>query len=229
MHAVLIPDRITIKYRGQYEAMIKGVEASLLSFWATGSGTWLVFPNAVSEELLADLIAADAAYVDPTGGDYIISQRETIYHESVYATWMIKKAALLGIVYYGTSQVGDEKRVLFSRSLTPSEVSQLEAHEALFFDADVEKDMEFGRKLMVEFSNENIQLGISQAGKTKVVRHAMAEVSDALFVGALLDAVDEARLIPSGDKDSVFITNARLLSFINKVEAHYGMSLSTSL
>lgn len=87
----------------------------------------------------------------------------------------------------------------------------------------------FGMDLIVNFATENVLLGITQMGMTGQVRKATAEVVSALNTGSLYDAITEARAIPAEDKDSRFVTNARLLSFINKIEAHLGITLSTSL
>lgn len=87
----------------------------------------------------------------------------------------------------------------------------------------------FGNKLITEMAAENILLGITQAGKTNSVRKALAEVINALQTGSLYDAIVEARLIPDDKKDLVFITNARLLVFINKIETYLNLPLSLSL
>lgn len=229
MYAYLIPARTTIKYIEQYEDMIKAIQPSLQSSWATSSGTWCVFSVELNPTEVNALISADSTYSDPTGGDYIISSRTEIVYSGAYDAWMKKKSEPLGISYNGLVDVGGEKRLYFSRPLSTSEVSTLESIEQSYFDADVEADMDFGKRLLVDFANENIQLGISTDSMTKTVRVAMKEVSDALFVGALLDAIDEARLIPGASKDAKYITDVRLLEFINKIETHYSMSLSTTV
>jgi hypothetical protein len=45
----------------------------------------------------------------------------------------------------------------------------------------------------------------------------------------LYDAIAQAKAIPAENKDSVFITDARLIKFINKVEEYLGIPLSTTL
>ena len=45
----------------------------------------------------------------------------------------------------------------------------------------------------------------------------------------LYDAIAEAKAVPDEAKDPVFLTNARLLAFVNKIEAHLGLAASTSL
>ena len=72
-------------------------------------------------------------------------------------------------------------------------------------------------------------LGITQAGMTNTVRKRLGEVTNCLITGSLYDAMNEARLIPAEHKDSTFITNARLLSFINRIETFLGIALSETL
>lgn len=87
----------------------------------------------------------------------------------------------------------------------------------------------FGFNLIISFAAENILLGISQLGMTTSVRATTAGVVNALMTGSLYDAIAEAKAIPAENKDSVFVTDARLLTFINKIETYLGISLSESL
>lgn len=86
-----------------------------------------------------------------------------------------------------------------------------------------------GQALIQEFITENLTLGITQAGKTKQVRQAMAEVTSCLMTGSLYDAIDELRLIPAEAKDDTFITDVRILNYINKIEEYLGIPLSTEV
>lgn len=93
----------------------------------------------------------------------------------------------------------------------------------------VKEAMTFGQQLMVEFSTENIMMGITQDGMTKTVRKNMSQVMSALMSGSLYDAIDEAKSIPSQSKDSKYLTDARLLQYVNKIEEYLGIELSNSL
>ena len=86
-----------------------------------------------------------------------------------------------------------------------------------------------GQRLVREFIEENIILGITEAGKTKAVRKAMSEVISCLYTGAFFDAIDELRSIPAELKDGVFISDARILTYINKIEEFCGLPLSESV
>lgn len=87
----------------------------------------------------------------------------------------------------------------------------------------------FGNDIIDDFAAENILLGITQAGLTNHIRKTCREVTDALRSGSLYDALYEVRQIPAEAKDSTFLTDARLLAFVNKIEAYLGLPLSTSL
>lgn len=86
-----------------------------------------------------------------------------------------------------------------------------------------------GQRIVREFIEENIVLGITEAGKTKAVRKAMSEVVSCLYTGAFFDAIDELRSIPAELKDGVFISDARILQYINKIEEFCGIPLSENV
>jgi hypothetical protein len=54
-------------------------------------------------------------------------------------------------------------------------------------------------------------------------------VIGALQTGSLYEAIANAKAVPSGNKDATFITDVRILSFVNKIESYLGITLSTSL
>lgn len=107
------------------------------------------------------------------------------------------------------------------------------AKAAATIDAMISKKLEdamaFGTELMKEFTRENIKMGITQDNMTGTVRKNMAEVIMALQTGSLYDAITEAKAITNDKKDSKYITDARLLSFINKIETQLGVALTQSL
>lgn len=87
----------------------------------------------------------------------------------------------------------------------------------------------FGMDLMIEFASENVMLGITQAGMTNAVRQRTAQIVNCLMTGSLYDAIVQARAIPAEDKDPTFLTDARLLAFVNKIETYLGIPLSVAL
>jgi len=98
--------------------------------------------------------------------------------------------------------------------------------DAALSAAQVEKivraAMEFGNNLIVEFSTENIMLGITQDGMTKQVRQNMSEVISALITGSLYDAIDEVDAIPESAKDDKYITDERLQQYKAKIQEYLG-------
>lgn len=93
----------------------------------------------------------------------------------------------------------------------------------------IEDAMNFANKLMVEFTTENIMMGITADGMTGPVRKALQEVIMCLITGSLYDAITEIRAIPLEKKDPKYLTDARLLVFINKIETYLQIPLSTTL
>lgn len=87
----------------------------------------------------------------------------------------------------------------------------------------------FGNEIMKEFTRENIKMGITADSMTGTVRKNMSEVIVALTTGSLYDAITEAKAIPAEDKDVKYITDVRLLSFVNKIEAYLGAPLSEEI
>lgn len=91
----------------------------------------------------------------------------------------------------------------------------------------LEDAINFGSKLMSEFTNENINMGVTQDGMTKAVRKALTEIIMCLITGSLYDAIDEVKHIPTDKKDGKYLTNARLTVFINKIETYLGLPHTT--
>lgn len=89
--------------------------------------------------------------------------------------------------------------------------------------------MAFGSKLMEDFIVENVQMGITQDGKSEAVLDAMAPVEAALRTGTLYVALERLKTIPQELKDDKYITNERLLVFVNRLEEYLGLELSLSL
>lgn len=87
----------------------------------------------------------------------------------------------------------------------------------------------FGMTLLVEFAAQNIALGITQAGMTAPVRGYLNDVVTCLFTGSLYDAIAQLKAVPPEHKDATFITDARLLYAVNRIETYLGITLSTSL
>lgn len=81
-------------------------------------------------------------------------------------------------------------------------------------------DIVFGQSLSVDFAVENAMLGIAQDSMSKTVRVAMSEVASAISSGDLYDAIDELKKIPAESKDDKYITDKRLLKYVNKIESH---------
>lgn len=87
----------------------------------------------------------------------------------------------------------------------------------------------FGTNLLDQFAAENVMLGITQDGLTGQVLDIMQPVMTALLAGSLDEAMNRIRAIDVEDKDEKYITDARLLEYINKIETYLELPLSTVL
>lgn len=96
-------------------------------------------------------------------------------------------------------------------------------------ESTVSKAAAFGNSVIKEFTTENVLLQITQAGMTATVRRNTAEIRDCLTTGSLYDAMIVIRNFPEENKDEQFITNARLLQVLNKIEVYLGLTPSPTL
>lgn len=128
--------------------------------------------------------------------------------------------------------------VVFTSSLNQNNISILENiiinHTTALSLPDLVKQsinnaMAFGSNLLLEYSTENVLLGITQENKTGEVLSKLSLVLPAIQSGSLYEAISRIKAIPSSDYDSKYITQARLLIFVNKIEQYLGLSLSTEL
>jgi hypothetical protein len=128
--------------------------------------------------------------------------------------------------------------IVFTSNLTESNIVVLETlitnHTTSPSLTDIVKQsinnaMVFGQSLLLDFSTENVLMGITQEGKTGEVLSKLSTVLPAIQSGSLYEAISRIKSIPSSDYDSKYITEARLLIFINKIEVYLGIPLSTEL
>jgi len=103
------------------------------------------------------------------------------------------------------------------------------AYSQAYVESVIVRAIAFGSKLINQYAAENVILGITQAGMTATVRTRMGSVISALQTGSLYDVIAECKAIPAEHKDATYITDARLLSFVNKVETYLGITLSVTL
>jgi len=86
----------------------------------------------------------------------------------------------------------------------------------------------FGVSLVADFSLENVILEISNV-ESDAVLSKMSGVLEALSNGYLETAILRSKGIDSGDYDAEFITEVRLLEYVNKIETFLGITLSETL
>lgn len=84
----------------------------------------------------------------------------------------------------------------------------------------------FGNALILDFAVENVQMGITQAGKTKLVADYCANVQRYLQSGSLYAAITEIdSLVNAGIPENLapFITTQRLNSYKSKIAQYLGI------
>lgn len=94
--------------------------------------------------------------------------------------------------------------------------------------AEIRSDREFGRNLVDDFAIENVILGIDGAGSDNVL-NKLNKALEALSNGYLETAIRRVKAINHADFDGTFLTEARLLIYVNRIETYRGLPLSTEL
>jgi hypothetical protein len=102
------------------------------------------------------------------------------------------------------------------------------ADQAAAIQAAVAAARAFGTQLGDEFAAGNLALGITNEQADSVLGK-MAGVLIALQSGSLNVAIARAKDVNPADYDGTFLTAARLLVFINKIETYLGITLTVSL
>lgn len=93
----------------------------------------------------------------------------------------------------------------------------------------VENIAAFSQDLLNQFAAENIAMGITADNKTEEVLDVMLPVMSALQGGAPTIAIKRAKAISEASYDAKYVTAARLLAYVNKIEAFLGLPQSNSL
>lgn len=95
--------------------------------------------------------------------------------------------------------------------------------------ARINDALRFGGELFIQFCAENVLMGITQKGKTELVLENMSAINKSIKNASLYETVRLLKSFPNDKKDDEFITNARLLKFLNKVEEYLKLPISTEL
>lgn len=93
----------------------------------------------------------------------------------------------------------------------------------------VDAAVNFGSELMKDFATENILMGVTQDNKAGDLLTALAPIQPALTSGSLYELIKGLKAIPEDLRDQKYLTDARILGLVNKVETYLKLPLSTSL
>ena len=93
----------------------------------------------------------------------------------------------------------------------------------------LQNDLAFSNSILTQFLVENNMLGVYQAGMSQIIRSILEPTFEALLTGSLQDAVALLKGISSTSYDSVFITEKRLLCYLNAIEEYLGTAVTQTL
>lgn len=112
---------------------------------------------------------------------------------------------------------------------SPEATAHNQAAQLRAIKAQVAKVTAFSADLLAQFAAENIQMGITADGKTEDVMDTMMGVMQALQAGSPTIAIKRAKAIPESEYDSKYVTEVRLLKYVNAIEKFLGLPVSSSL
>lgn len=218
---------VTVSAATHASATVNGATVSAVNAGAAGNIHLQADPTALLSTLIATWNAANpsnqlnlsgpdsvpASVVTLTGGADAVTQQVTIQTP----TGAPSQAQIIQ-AHWDSLDEQSAEAVAYTNNKTAAQ-----------FQAQAAAAIAFGNKLLAQFAGQNLQLGITAAGKTKAVRVAMQDVTDCLTTGSLIEAIAELKAVPTASYDSTFITAARLLAAVNQLETFCGLPLSTSL
>lgn len=122
-----------------------------------------------------------------------------------------------------------QTNLFFKRNLTQNEEAQVtvivEEHDVidpLHIIADRRiRAIEAFDEIMALFTTENVSMGITQAGKTRLIQHVLQECINFGKAGSLNEAVTEASAIVVLPEYAPFITEERKAKFVNLLTEAY--------
>jgi hypothetical protein len=94
---------------------------------------------------------------------------------------------------------------------------------------EIKSAMSFGQQLALDFIVENTLLGITQAGMVAKVRDALDAPFRAIETGSIREAIALIKAIPPEKRYPVFVTDARMLTYVNRLEDFLDVERSTSV
>lgn len=87
----------------------------------------------------------------------------------------------------------------------------------------IQNSIIFGNDLMIQFATENVLMGITQAGKTKLIADTLKDVAYYLSTGSLYEVLSAIDEVVVTEAMAPFITTERLATFKSKIETYLGI------
>lgn len=138
-----------------------------------------------------------------------------------------------GVIEFAS--ITDRSEFIENNDIT--EFTTSEVVEELLLDNDPHYSVEraikeaqaFGANLAMEFLIENTLLGITELGMIEKVRELLDMTFRAVETGSLREAINRIKAIPEEKRYPIFVTEERMLKYVNKMEEFLGVELSTNL
>ena len=133
----------------------------------------------------------------------------------------IETATNLTIIYFNQELTAQQELEL--ENIIDNHIINYSAQEVKKI---VENAVAFGQNLIIEFATENVLMGITQAGKTKVVADYLQNVMRYAQSGSLYEVINEVNYLINEtvpENLSPFVTEVRLNSFKSKIETYLGI------
>jgi len=151
-----------------------------------------------------------ASYVEEvTVSEYALDEQGE-YIESLDSTEEDRKYEMLDVVKH-------KVRIPGTFSIEITDITSQVQKERL--ESQISSMIDFGMKLIRDFSVENSLLGIRSDDMIRTVRVNMQEVTNALMVGDLTGAIEDLQELSADKKDAKYITDARMNDFIDRIVA----------
>ncbi len=144
----------------------------------------------------------------------------------------INQSGLLNFLYVSTAH--NQLSVCFSSTLSTEDQTTLNTLVSSHIAFDQQKvvqniisnAMNFGSEIVKKVATENVMLGITQAGKTKIVADVCKNLQYYLTTGSLYVAIDEINRLIAEELDpnlEPFVTEARLNSVKSEIQSYLGI------
>ena len=156
--------------------------------------------------------------LDENGNHVVVTPAQPIYGDEIIKTTISYDVSFSQSKY-------DAKDAIIAAKLAEEEAARPFEN----IKSAIRSARAFGEDLGIEFGAENVVLGISADGKSSEVLDKLTHIIAALNVGSLDVAIDLIKNFDVTKKDAKYITDERLIKYLNLIEGYLGLPLSETL